>query len=101
MSVGASSEGTKLIEEWRAAKRATERARSELANRQHLENICAGAVGKWLMPPDASIGEKIGVWFGDINLINEILVCATKCVDGYFICERAREITPIKVETPK
>ncbi len=60
-----SKKGEELIKQWMdsttqhiAAKQAEARSSCEALN-------AANALGKWLMPGDAEVGEKFSVWYGD------------------------------------
>lgn len=57
-------EGARLIAEWMRATEAVKRCRMDLNRAECDEKNAQLALGKWLMPDDAKVGEKIAVWEG-------------------------------------
>lgn len=62
---GVTKTGRELIREWAHAKERVERLREQI-NRAEVEAANAEiALARWMLPPDATKGEVISIWFGD------------------------------------
>lgn len=62
---GVTKTGRELIREWAHAKERVERLREQI-NRAEVEAANAElALSRWMLPPDAKMGETISIWFGD------------------------------------
>lgn len=78
------SEGTRAIKAWLGAQEELRRAKDNLNRREcDLKNV-ESALAKWLLPPDAKVGEKIAVWYGDSLIQGEV------CEDRTIITVRSR-----------
>lgn len=65
-------DGERAIKGWIAARDSLKRAEGAVA-RAELEMANASAdLGAWLLPHDASPGEKISVWYGDALIQAEV-----------------------------
>ncbi len=62
---GVTKIGRDLIRDWASAKERVERLREQI-NRAEAEAANAEIVlARWMLPPDATKGEVISIWFGD------------------------------------
>jgi hypothetical protein len=76
--MGASSdkvtdEGQRLIDTW---EKTQDRLRSTQRDVERLEREveeARAALARWMLPADAEVGEKIGVWHGDILYVVSII----------------------------
>lgn len=59
------AEGERLIKDWQFAQTRLERTRQEVNSAECAVMNAANALGKWLMPPNATDGDKAAVWFHD------------------------------------
>ncbi len=59
------SQGEALVKDWASASARVERLKSELNRAKCEADNAETALSKWLLPPDAVVGEKVAVWFGD------------------------------------
>lgn len=59
------SDGKRLIKNWLNAKDHVARLRRELNSAECDLKNNEQALGKWMAPPDAKLGEKICVWWED------------------------------------
>lgn len=59
------ADGERLVQDWSSAKERVERARRELSSAECGETNSRNALSKWLLPPDAKVGEKIAIWHVD------------------------------------
>lgn len=62
---GVTREGEVLVKDWVSAKERVARLAAELNRAQCDRDNAEAALSKWLLPPDAVVGEKVSVWFGD------------------------------------
>lgn len=70
-------EGANYVEAWQRAKDRLARARDEV-NRAECEVRNAEiALGRWLAPGDAKVGESFSVWYGDSLITGEVVQPAT------------------------
>jgi hypothetical protein len=58
-------EGKHLIERWEHAKTNAADLKRSLNKAECEESNSSHALGKWLMPHDAKLGEVFSVWHGD------------------------------------
>lgn len=65
MSNELTREGVDLVKQWVFATERVRRLQEELNRAQCDRDNAEIALSKWLLPPDATVGEKIAVWFGD------------------------------------
>ena len=59
------TQGEALVKDWASAKERVARLAAELNRAQCDRDNAESALSKWLLPPDAVVGEKVAVWFGD------------------------------------
>lgn len=59
------TDGKRLVDNWRAAQERLERSRREVNSAECELSNSASALSKWLMPKDAKPGEVFSVWYGD------------------------------------
>lgn len=59
------SQGEALVKDWASAMQRVARLAAELNRAQCERDNAESALSKWLLPPDAAVGEKVAVWFGD------------------------------------
>ena len=59
------SQGEALVRDWVLATQRVERLKAELNRATCDRDNAESALSKWLLPPDAVVGEKVAVWFGD------------------------------------
>ena len=62
---GVTREGEALVKEWVFASERVRRLKEELSRAECDRDNAEIALSKWLLPPDAVVGEKVSVWFGD------------------------------------
>lgn len=62
---GVTREGETLVKAWASAAERVKRLKSELSRAECDRDNAESALSKWLLPPDAVVGEKVAVWFGD------------------------------------
>ena len=65
MSGDLTHRGLELVRDWANTKARLERLRDDLNRAQCEADNAEIALSKWLLPPDAVVGEKVAVWFGD------------------------------------
>lgn len=65
MTSDVTSQGQHLIGNWLAARRRKERAATEQENAAAELAEQTNALGRWMAPEDAQIGETFCVWHGD------------------------------------
>lgn len=67
-------EGKRHVDRWREAQTDLSTAKSRLSTAEcELANATA-ALGKWMCPADAKVGEKFCVWYGDSLIEVELSV---------------------------
>ncbi|MEM6503920.1 MAG: hypothetical protein AAF711_00485 [Planctomycetota bacterium] len=79
------SEGKRHIERWERSLQEVRRLKRELNKAECEVSNSTNALGKWLMPNDARVGEVIGVWNG-----NEIITAKKKDENNYDVDKRKR-----------
>ncbi|HXJ66866.1 MAG TPA: hypothetical protein VNN79_24175 [Actinomycetota bacterium] len=67
------SEGKRAIDEWQNAIKMVDQARSRLRNAEGALETTEERLAKWMLPEDATVGEKIAVWHGDSLIQVEVL----------------------------
>ena len=67
------AEGTRLIEGWQHAIEAVERCRRDLNSADCRKANAEIALGRWLVPGDAKVGESFSVWYGDSLITAEVI----------------------------
>lgn len=65
MSNEPTREGVDLAKEWVSATERVKRLQAESNRAQCDLDNAETALSKWLLPPDATVGEKVSMWFGD------------------------------------
>lgn len=59
------ADGEALVKSWVSAVQRVERLKAELNRATCDRDNTESALSKWLLPPDAVVGEKVAVWLGD------------------------------------
>lgn len=67
-----SREGEDLVDRWQKAKISLKRAESSVSSAQCEVTNATNALSKFLLPKDATRGEKYCVWFGDSLIAAEV-----------------------------
>lgn len=65
MSNEPTREGVDLAKEWVAAANRVKDLEAALSRARCDRDNAEIALSKWLLPPDATVGEKVSMWFGD------------------------------------
>ena len=58
-------DGKDFIDSWKAAQEELRRCKLALSRAECEVSNSTNALGKWMMPADATTEEKICVWYGD------------------------------------
>ena len=66
-------EGERLIDIWQSAQQSLEYAKQRLSKTECELSNATRELGKFLLPSDASAGERYCVWFGDSLISAEIV----------------------------
>ncbi len=67
--------GVQAAKRWVAAVKRLELMKAELNRAQCEASNAESALAAWLLPPDAVVGEKVSMWFGDTLLQAQAKEC--------------------------
>lgn len=77
-------QGQELIKEWISDVNTLKTSEQKIDNLRNHVSDSRNALGEWLCPGDAKVGESFCVWHGDS------LIQATKREGGYMVVVRSR-----------
>lgn len=79
---GVAGEGERLLKSWLRSRERVRNAKREVNSAECDESNNKTALARWLLPKDASVGEKIAIWFGDALVQVECTHAGPGLMDG-------------------